>query len=224
VSTNQTQEPVVGLLNLPEIVGDGCGQAAAKSLDVYAAPSTTSTLLGSIRFRVTDRQADGGACGSTQLVLRRVDSDADDELPTDESGYEIPAAIVYQRSALWFRIALPRESGWVLRSSDADFEPFPELLVHKLAYLRKGWNGSWWQTPGAGSATRIAAGWTRYLEDDIPVDVLDVRLVRNRAWLRILLKTESCGETLNGVTPAPGWIPAYQPSEAPSVWFYARGC
>jgi hypothetical protein len=40
-----------------------------------------------------------------------------------------------------------------------------------------------------------------HLEDDIPVDVLDVRLVRNRAWLHVPLKNESCGETLNGVTP-----------------------
>ena len=108
-----------------------------------------------------------------------MNGNADEELPTEESGYEIQAVIVYQQSGLWFRVALPQGSAWVLRSSNADFEPFPELLGHNLAYLRKGWDGSWWQTPGA---------------------------------------------TLNGVTAATGWIPAYQPLGAPSVWFYARGC
>ena len=109
---------------------------------------------------VTDRQADGRGCGSAQLTVQRMNGNADEELPTEESGYEIQAVIVYQQSGLWFRVALPQGSAWVLRSSDADFEPFPELLGHKLAYLRKGWDGSWWQTPGAGSATRVAAGWT----------------------------------------------------------------
>jgi hypothetical protein len=224
VSSGQIRERVVGLLNLPEVVGDGCGQADAKRVVLYSAPSTSSPPIGAITLLVTDRQADGRGCGSAQLTVQRVDGNAGEELPTEESGYEIQAVVVHQRSGLWFRVALPQGSAWVLRSSDADFEPFPELLVHKLAYLRKGWDGSWWQTPGAGSATRVAAGWTRYLEDDIPVDVLDVRLVQNHAWLHVLLKTESCGESLSGVTPATVWIPAYQPSGAPSVWFYARGC
>lgn len=224
VSSGQIRERVVGLLDLPEVVGDGCGAAEAKRVVLYSAPSTSSPPIGAIALLVTDRQAGGGGCGSAQLSFQRVDGNIDEELPTEESGYEIQAVVVHQRSGLWFRVALPQGSAWILRSNDADFEPFPELLQHKLAYLKKGWNGSWWQTFGAGSSTRVAAGWTPYLEDDIPVDVLDVRLVRNRAWLHIRLKNESCGETLNGVTPATGWIPAYQPSGDPSAWFHARGC
>jgi hypothetical protein len=37
------------------------------------------------------------------------------ELPSDESGYEIAAAVVYERRGQWFRIALPQGSGWITR-------------------------------------------------------------------------------------------------------------
>jgi hypothetical protein len=223
VSANLTRERVVGLLTLPEIVGEGCGPLQPASAPLYAGPAETSQSVGSITFRVSERQPDGGSCGSAQLVVR-ADGRPDEELPADEVSYEIPAAVVYEQSGAWLRIALQRGSAWVTRADAADFHPYPELLNDRLAYVRKGWAGRVWQTPGSGPGTQVPMAWSRYLADNIPAEVLEVQRISGVPWLRLRLQTESCGEALAGVEPVTGWIPAYQPSGRTAVWFYARGC
>lgn len=223
VSANLTRERVVGLLTLPEIVGEGCGPAQPESAALYGEPSTASQPVGSIAFRVADRQPDGGSCGSAQLIVR-VEGKADEELPADEVSYEIPAAVVYQRSGPWFRVALQRGSAWITRNDAGSFQSYPELLKERLSYVRKGWDGRLSPTPGNGPGTRIPTAWSRYLADNIPVEVLEVQRVGDVPWIRVRLQTESCGEALAGVESATGWIPAYQASGRTAVWFYARGC
>ena len=140
VSQNLTIERVVGLLNLPEVVGDGCGPDAAGSVALYGAQSTAAAPIGSIRLRVTEREPGGGSCGTATVIVQRADS-AEEQLPTDESGYEVQAALVYQRSGLWFRVALQRGSAWVKRDRADDFLAYPKLLSERLAYVRAGWDG-----------------------------------------------------------------------------------
>jgi hypothetical protein len=224
VGTNLTRERVLGLLNLPELVGDGCGRAQTESVNLYDKQSISPTPVGSITLHVTDRQPDGGSCGSADLLLRRAGASTDEEVPTDESDYEILAAIVYERSGSWFRIALQRGSGWISHENAGDFQRYPEALEHKLSYIRGNWDGRLWRTPASGAAARIPSAWTPHLDDDVPVQVLEVRRVRNEAWIQVRLETERCGETLKGVAPTTGWIPAYQPSGRTSLWFYSRGC
>ncbi len=222
VSRDLVHERVVGLLNLPRLVGEGCGTEESKSVPLYESPSDTGRRLGSIQFRVTERAQDGGACATAQLVVADAGTASVEELPTEESGYEIPAAIVHERRASWFRVARQHGSAW-LQGDAAEFRSYPELLVDGLGYLRKGWDGTLWSAPGRGAAA-VDARWRRYLADTVPVTVLSVRRVGNDAWLEVRLEPESCGETLEGVHPVTGWVPAYRPSGTPSVWFYSRGC
>ena len=224
VNQNLTRERVVGLLNLPEIVGEGCGPQQPQSATLHDMPSKSSPRRGSITFQVTDRQPDGGYCGGARLIVQRTDGSSGEQLPTSESGYEIPAVVVYERSRSWFRIALQRGSAWMVRDNLNDFQPYPELLKDKLSFVRKGWDGKLWRTPGSGTGERIPAAWGPYLADGIGVDVLAIQRVGGAIWLRVQLKTESCGETLIGVKSAAGWIPAYLSSGTPSVWFFSRGC
>lgn len=224
VSGNLLQERLVGLLMLPEVIGQGCGAIDQKSVDLYRTPSTATPPFGSITLVVTDRQPNE-SCGSAQVTVRRAERGADEELPTDEIEYEVPAAIVYQRSGSWFRVALQRGSAWVKRENPKDFRSYPEMMMTgHLDYLKKGWDGTLWRTPGAGAATRVPAGWRAHLADNIPIDVLGVRRVRNQVWIHVRLNTESCGQTLSGVRSATGWLPAFRPSGATSAWFYSRGC
>ena len=223
VSANLTRERVVGLLTLPEIVGEGCGPAQPEIAALYGEPSTASRPVGSIAFRVADRQPDGGSCGSALLVVR-VEGKDDEELPADEISYEIPAAVVYERSGPWFRVALQRGSAWITRKDAGNFQSYPELLKERLSYVRKGWDGRLSPAPGSGPGIRLPVAWSRYLADNIPVEVLEVQRVGDVPWILVRLQTESCGEALAGVEPATGWIPAYQASGRTAVWFYARGC
>jgi hypothetical protein len=223
VSQNLATEPVAGLLNLPEIVGSGCGPDQAGSVALYAARSTAAAPIASIRLRVVDRQPGGGSCGSATVVVQRT-AGGEEQLPTDESGYETPAAVVYQRSGTWFRIALQRGSAWVKRETPDDFLSYPELLTGQLAYLRDGWDGQLWRAPAAGAPTRVPDVWASRLERDIPADVLEVRSAGGTIWIRVRLRTETCGETIPDATPATGWIRAYRSSGRTSAWFHSRGC
>jgi hypothetical protein len=217
------QERVIGLVNLPDVIGDTCGPDKPGSVDLFKTPSAGMAPIGSIRFVVAERAADGSSCSGVQVLVRHAESGSDEELPTQESDYEIRAAVVYQRSGIWFRIALQRGSAWIKRDDPKDFRSYPELLTQKLSYLAKGWDGRLSRTPQA-VASRVPAEWAKYLEDDIPVEVLDVRRARNDIWIHVRLQTESCGETRAGVSPISGWVRAYRPSGRTSVWFHSRGC
>jgi hypothetical protein len=80
-------EPVAGLLNLPEIVGGGCGPDEPGSVALYEQQSTANGPFASIRLRVTDRQPGGGSCGRSSVVVRRAAGNVEEGLPTDESRY-----------------------------------------------------------------------------------------------------------------------------------------
>src|SRR5882724_11917954 len=141
VSTGLTQERVLGLLDLPEIVVSGCGPDQAVRGSLYESGSTRAAAIGSIELVVADRQPGGGSCGAAQLVVKSPAADRAEQLPTDESGYEIPAAIVYQRSGSWFRIALQHGSAWIERPNPDGFHQYPDLLSHSLAYIRQRSDG-----------------------------------------------------------------------------------
>jgi hypothetical protein len=178
-----------------------------------------------VAYEVTDRQNDGAACGGAQMTVRQIRDALQEELPTDETEYEVRALVVYERSGPWYRIAMQRASGWIRHEGVDDFKPYPEWLKDKLSYVRARWDGMLWRTPGTGPGARIPKGWTPYLSDNVPAEVLAVRRVRNVSWIQIRLRTEDiCAEPLEGVTSTSGWMPAYRETGETSVWFYSRGC
>jgi hypothetical protein len=223
VLANRLPERVIGLLNVPEVRGDGCGPEKPQTANLYQSPSADNGPIGTITLHVTGRLPDGSSCDSVTIVVHRPGG-ADEELPTEETDYEVQAAVVYEHSGPWFRIGLQRGSAWIKREDAGDFKSYPEVLIDKLAYVKRGWNGTLWRTPGAGPAAHIPSGWTRYLNRDVEVDVLAVRTVRAEPWIQIRLVTERCGEPLTGVVTAIGWIRAYKPSGENSAWFASRGC
>lgn len=215
ISEGLTKERVVGLLNLPEIVPPECAPSEPMRANLYDGPSKQRPAT-----RLIER-ARGENC---EIRVRRARNDSEEQLPTRESGYETPAAIVYQRSGLWFRIALQQGSAWITRNDPADFLPYPELLKVRLTYLRQGWDGKLWHTPGASVTAPLASTWTSHAKDNIPLTFLGSRRLAGELWIQVRLETESCGVVLEGVKPVEGWLPAYDSSGQTSAWFYSRGC
>lgn len=216
-------ERIAGLLNIPDVIGDGCSPEGTASVALYDKPSSDASSIGVITLRVEQRQG-AGNCAIMQIVVRRSASGSVQPLPTQESGYEIPAAIVYQKSGSWFRIALQGGTAWLKRDRDSDFQSYPELLPDKLGYLRPRWDGRLWHTAGSGAAIRIPSQWKQHLGEEIPIEFLGVRRVGGDTWMHIRVTTERCGRTLAGVEAMTGWIPAYRESGQTSAWFYSRGC
>lgn len=221
VATDQTSERVAGLLQIPELVGDGCGASPLQSINAFDSPAA-QTSRGALRAYVRGRSDDGASCEDLVIVLRAAGGRRVEAL-TEESDYEVRSLVVYEHSGDWFRIALRPGSAWV-QHDPRDFLQYPDLLLRRLAYVRKGWNGTLWPEPGRGAGDPVPTEWRQHLRDDVNVEVLAVRGVGKDAWIQVRLVTESCGETVPGVEPVTGWIPAFTTAGHPAVWFYSRGC
>ena len=207
---------LLGLHTIPDVIGLPCG------LDV---PGRLESTSGRIHYLAADRSADGRQCDGAVLVLFRPSGLAE-IIPTLESGYEEPAAIVVEQAGNRFRIALQEGSTWVERRDAAGFLPYPALLVGKLSYLRDGWDGRLSSEPGLGRSERVSPMWLDHLRKtrEISVDVLSTRTVAGRLWMQVRLEPETCGDRVPGVESVTGWVPAYRPSGATNAWFHSRGC
>jgi hypothetical protein len=227
VSYGQTRERIAGLLEMPEILGDfDCKDFQARSVSFYPEPSKDRAATGMIEVRPY-RNPDTPDCYLPKVTVHRSGANAAaEELPTDEIGYEMQAAVVYERRDTWFRIALLQDSAWIERDDNVNFLSYPASLTSDtyLTYLRQDWDGRLWTAPGAAAAVAAPQGWQAYRAKSLPVRVLSTRTVGQEIWIQIRFETgDVCGETLEGVTPLEGWIPAYRQTMT-SVWFYSRGC
>jgi hypothetical protein len=228
VALSQTEEPVAGLLGLPEIFGDfPCQLFEPKKLDLYSTASTQYLPMGVIEVLNPPQPPERPDCDELNVVVRRTnDNSAPEILPTDESGYEFRRAVVYERSGRWFRIALRRGSAWIERENPDDFLSYPEVLMLDAftTYLRPGWDGNLWNVPGAGMPVPAVAGWRAHMNEEIPMRITSTLVVRGQMWIRVRFETEVCGKSFGDLPTLETWLPAYRPSGATAVWFYSRGC
>ena len=221
VSEHRPTERVIGLLDLPDITGNyqdaACASQAA--IQVYEKPSAAAGMTGAIALRMHPEY------GCT-ILFRRTATSSEQELPSEESDYEIAAAVVYERRGSWFRIAVPQGSAWIERANIDDFLPYPQLLTRKLAYLRDDWDGQLRRTAGVNSpAEPLPVEWRARVSRQIGVEVLGTRRVGNDDWIRVRFDLERCGdERVSALPPVQGWLPAYRSNGTPAAWFHSRGC
>ena len=216
---NDSPERVIGLLDLDDIVRGGCGSAPERvTARVFSAPSQTRSVAGTIYWH----EVGDTFCG----LMFDTDAGGPEVIPTLESGYEIPAAIVYERRGSWFRIRLKNGSAWIQRRDSNDFLPYPEMLRERRAHTLQTWDGTLRETPdSSGRIIPLSAGWRALLDRELSIEFLGSRRAGNDVWIHIRLPSEgACDEKVEGVTTVSGWIPAYHSNRSPSVWFSSRGC
>jgi hypothetical protein len=171
-------------------------------------------------------QPDGG-CTVPAVRVKRPDNSVG-ELPIEEILYEIPAAIVHERSGNWFRIRLDRGSGWMQSDKPEDFTPYPDLVIsfERPPYLEEIWDGRLFSDADQRSMPVVLPEeWRSLLGKTISyVSVLESQTKGGELWFRIRLGTENaCGELPESLPRIEGWIPAYA-GEKRVIWFYSRGC
>jgi hypothetical protein len=216
---SKTPERLIGLLDLPDIVAGGCGPAPKRATTrAFATPSQNGRSVGTIYWR-EERDV---VC---ELMIQKAEG-VKESVPTLESGYEIPAAVVFERRGPWFRIRLKEGSAWIRRPDPKDFLPFPEILRDKLAHTMPTWDGTLRATPGpAGRITPLSPGWKALADRPVSFQYLGSRRVGNDTWLRVRLAAKGpCDQTYENVTDVEGWIPAYYADRTPLAWFSSRGC
>ena len=227
VAQSQTDERPAGLLALPEVYGEyPCELFEAKKLDLYASPSKQRGPIAVIERLNPPRPPAQPDCDEPRVMVRRMNEPIAENLPMDESGYEYTKAVVYEQSGNWFRIAIPHGSAWIERPNTDGFFAYPEHMTQEglLTYLRPGWDGNIWTSPGVGTPVEAPAAWRAHKDNEIPVVVTATQSVQGNEWLRIRFGTEVCGNVLGKLPPLEAWIPAYRPPHTTSVWFYSRGC
>ena len=217
---SKTPERLIGILDLPEIVQGGCGPAPNRATArVFGAPSQNGPSVGTLYWHEVPNL-------ECELMIERTGG-VKEEVPTLESGYEIPAAIVFERRGSWFRIRLKDGSAWIRRADNEDFLSYPEVLVDNLAHTMQTWNGTLRATPGtSGQVVRLPDGWKALLDRQLSIKVLGFRRVGAEPWLHIRLAVEGgCDQKYEGVTEdIEGWIPAYHTDRTTLAWFSSRGC
>ncbi|HEX4997562.1 MAG TPA: hypothetical protein VFY29_05025 [Terriglobia bacterium] len=227
VAMAQTEEPVVGLLRLPEIYGEyPCQAFKPQRVPFYAAASGAQPPIGFIE-RVDKPDAPQPDCEAPVVVARQSGSNAAPQpLPFDESGYEFRTAVVYERSGAWFRIALAKGSAWIQRRDAGDFVAYPDALISDSfsTYLRPGWSGEIRAEPARGATAATPPAWQAFVDKEVPIRVLGTRVVDGKVWIRLRFESETCGQTLGELPTLEAWTPAHRSSGATSIWFHSRGC
>jgi hypothetical protein len=216
---SRTPERLIGLLDLPDIVAGGCGAAPNRATTrAFATPSQNGRSIGTIYWH-EERDV---VC---ELTIQKAEG-VKEGVPTLESGYEIPAAVVFERRGRWFRIRLREGSAWIRRTDQKDFLPFPEILRENLAHTMQTWDGTLRATPGpSGRITPLSPGWKALTDRQLSVQYLGSQRVGNDMWLRVRLAAKAaCDRTYENVTDVEGWIPAYHTDRTPLAWFSSRGC
>lgn len=187
---------LIGLLELPGLLpAPEATPAPGRAVTLRTAPADDAPALASVR-----RPA---------------------ELATREYSYEASGAVVNAARAGWYRLRLADgRDGW-LRATDAGaFHSLSALVVDRLNYLTRHWDGWVWPSPGAGhpQPPRRVPG------DEQPVRVLASESIGDTLWLQVeVLDRDPCQDGEANAVHA-GWVPAYTPAGALVAWFYSRGC
>jgi hypothetical protein len=224
VSQGRVQGSVLGLLRLPEAVGDGCGSDALRVFALQSIGTATAPPVGTLRYKVSGRTAGGASCDSARFVMERAGG-GEEAVPNDESDYEVPALVVLGRRGPWFQVALQSGRAWMRHAAEADFLSYPELLTDRLAYLRAGWDGRLWASPAAKAPQPATAAWRKIASDNVGIEMLGVRRIGDAAWIRVrTLAAKACDPDSPIAPSITGWLPAYRESGQTTAWFHSRGC
>ncbi len=154
------QQGIVGLLKLPQVLGELCKEPPKLEVPLYAAPRT-SNVVGWIR--ADKHESSDSDCYRVVVNVRRRSDGTAQELPVEEYEEEAPrAAIVVETRGRWAKLRLPDGAAWIEIRQNDDYLSLEELLQLRQAYLTETWDRTLWETP-SGRARRVPGDPRRHL-------------------------------------------------------------
>ena len=214
------QERVIGLLALPELFGRGaCDRFTPQPLDLRATPQ--GPIVGTVLVVKPWTHHINGGCEGLEVGVRAPRAATVQQLPTMEYAYEEPGAVVLERRGKWFRVRLSVGSAWLEASAQDEFYDLEQLFKDKLTYLTDAWSGQVAASPGSSGrpakVPRLAA--------DQPAQVRRASREKEGLWFFVeVMSHSSCDSDGQPTVVDRGWVPAYGKADAPTIWFYSRGC
>jgi hypothetical protein len=214
------QERVIGLLALPEVFGrSACDRFTPRPVELRATPR--GPVVGSVIVVKPWTHHSNGGCEGLEVGVRAPRAATVQPLPTMEYAYEEPGAIVLEQRGQWFRVRLTVGSAWLEASANDEFHGLERLFENGLTYLTEAWSGQVATSPGSAGRPakfpRLAAGQ--------PVRVRRASREKEGLWFFVeILSHSGCDGDGEPSVADQGWVPAYGKVDAPTIWFYSRGC
>lgn len=152
-----------------------------------------------------------------------------------EHGYEERSGVAYGRRTGWFLLRTKSRFAWLSPRDAGAFRAYPHLLEERLVYLTRDWDRALHEAPGGGIAKRIQAApdastpdpdWTWGHEAVRPssAEVVELREHEGEWWARVRVRPSVCEGENDPPVIGEGWVPAYDESGNPTLWFWSRGC
>jgi hypothetical protein len=219
----QPSDRVIGLLELPEVFGDGpCARFAPRAVPLYA-DADGKQAIGTIEVDQNWSFAPHGGCEGLEVSVHQRDGRS--ELPTREFEYEAPAAIALDRRGPMVKIRLSgNRAAWV-QAPAARFMSYESLLEEftGVTFFTDAFTGELRNAP----ALTVANPPTSRAKPGLPARVIESRRVGDRLWLNVEVFNHSlCAAGAQGPpeTIGGGWLLAHADNGEPTVWFSSRGC
>lgn len=214
---------VIGLLSLPEVFGGRmCAPFKPSDVALHTTPND-ETKVATVHVDQEWSFAPHGGCDGLKVSVHR--GSLNEELPTLEYDYEMPAAIVLEQRNGWFRVRLQQGSAWIKASLSNRFMPLHELFEEFIGVtsIDKAFTGRLLSAP---DLTATGAGAVR-VSPLQPVQVLEMRDAGGQTFVKVEVMSHSlCAAGAHGPPDivATGWLPLHGPRGEPTIWYSSRGC
>lgn len=212
------QERVIGLLSLPEVFGGReCAPFEPEAIELHANPND-GRAIATIQVDRENSFAPHGGCEGLEVSVHR--GAQQEELPTREYDYEMPAAIVLDRHDGWFKIRTRQGSAWLKASAADRFMPLSDLFEEftGVTAIAPSYSGRLVKSPGL-----IDGPIMPRVSPNQAVRVIEIR----DEWIHVEVLSNSACTAANDGPPqviSDGWLPLHDQKGEPTVWFSSRGC
>jgi hypothetical protein len=218
VTSASAEEPIIGLLTLPEVLGNGpCDDFSPEEIRLYSGmdKKLTSGVIKVDKFWTFPKS---GGCEGLTVNTHMLNGNNIRPLLTKEYRYEKPAAIILETQNDWFRLKTSSGSAWIKKTKTGRYISLDNLLKNKMSYI--------------DSKSGIKIFRESNIDDSIGVvstsdslNVVKTINVENKYWHHIqVMDSSSCESDGPPKVLYEGWVPAHTATGKLTIWFYSRGC
>ena len=139
--------------------------------------------------------------------------------------YDKLGAAVYQIKGTWYLVSTGTEKAWLQKTASMAFHSYRDLLKRRVPLLAGRWDGKLYVEPGRNAVDSPQLKDAIKTRGSVGVTILTRCLYEGQLWFQIQAPVaDACGEVPPNVSPATGWIPAYDAEGEPYIWFSPMGC
>jgi len=212
------EEPIIGLLTLPEVLGEGpCDDFSPEDIPLYSGMDKKLTS-GKIKVDKFWTFPALGGCEGLTVNTYMGDGQKGYALLTKEYRYEAPAAIVLETQNDWFKLKTSTGSAWIQKTKQGQYFPLENLIKNKMAYIESTSGIKVFREPSIYDSIGLVS-------NSDSVNIIKTVNIDNKYWIHIqIMENSICESNESPEVLYEGWIQAHTDTGKLTTWFYSRGC